>query len=138
MGMPLGIGMPLGMGVPLGVGVGMFGAILSIGIPIWSIGMSQHMPSGFGASGACCCEAFAGPSGNAPEELVQVPAKKLATAIMAKAKTVATVRLRWRRLAPTLLKKLIVKSSRSERRVARQATTSHIASIVACVYCLCT
>jgi hypothetical protein len=46
---------------------------------------------------------------------------------MAKAKTAATVRLRSRRLAPTLLKKLIVESSRSERRVARQATTSHIA-----------
>ena len=98
------------------------------------IGMSQHMPSGLGASGglgalgACCCEAFAGPGVNAPEELVQVPAKKLATAIVAKAKTAATVRLRSRRLAPTLLKKLIVKSSRSERRVTRQATTSHIAS----------
>jgi hypothetical protein len=47
---------------------------------------------------------------------------------MAKAKTAATVRLRPRRLAPTLLKKLIVESSRSERRVARQVTTSHSAS----------
>src|ERR1035441_2039444 len=97
--------------------------------------MPQHMPSGLGASGglgtlgACCCEAFAGPSVKAPEELVQVPAKKLATAIVAKVKTAASVRLRSRRLAPTLLKKLIVKSSRSERRVTRQATTSHIASI---------
>jgi hypothetical protein len=115
--MPLGIGIPLGIGVPLGVGVS--GAILSEGVPILSIdiGMSQHMPSGFGASGACCCEAFAGPSVKAPEELVQVPAKKLAAAIVAKAKTAATVRLRSRRLAPTLVKKLIVKSSRSERRI---------------------
>jgi hypothetical protein len=88
------------------------------------------MPSGFGASGACCCEAFAGPSVKAPEELVQVPARKLAAAIVAQAKTAATVRLRSRRLAPTLVKKLIVKSSQSERRMTRQATTSHIASIV--------
>ena len=58
--------------------------------------------------GACCWEAFAGPSVKAPEEPVQAPAKKLATAIVAKAKTAATVRLRSRRLAPTLLKKLIV------------------------------
>jgi len=111
-GMPGGIGLLLGIGVPVGVGVGVgvFGSILSIGIPIWSIvlGMPQHMPSRLGALGACCCEAFAGPSVNAPEEPVQVPAKKVATAIMATAKTVATVRLRSRRLAPTLLKKLIV------------------------------
>jgi hypothetical protein len=126
-GVRLGIGMPLGIGVSLGVGIGMFGVILSIGID-----MSQHMPSGLGASeglgalGACCCEAFAGPSVNAPEELVQVPAKKLATAIMAKAKTAATVRLRSRRLAPTLLKKPIVESFRSGPRVARRATTFHI------------
>jgi hypothetical protein len=85
---------------------------------------------GFGASGACCCEAFAGPSVKAPGELVQVPAKKLAAAIVAKAKTAATARLRSRRLAPTLVKKLIVRSSQSERRKARQATTSHIISIV--------
>jgi hypothetical protein len=138
-GIPLGIGMPLGIGVPLGVGVppGM-GLGMSFGVSILSIdiGMSQHMPSGlrasgdFGASGACCCEAFAGPSVNPPEGLVQVPAKKLATAIVAKAKTAATVRLRSRRLAPTLLKKLIVKSSRSEWRMARQATTSHSVQIV--------
>jgi hypothetical protein len=132
-GMPGGIGLPLGIGVPVGVGVGVGvgGSILSIGIPIWSIviGMPQHMPSGLGALGACCCEAFAGPSVNAPEELVQVPAKKLATAIVANAKTAATVRLRLRRLAPTLLKKLIVKSSRSEWRMARQATTSHSVQI---------
>jgi hypothetical protein len=114
-GVPLGMGMPLGIGVPLGVGIGMFGAILPIGIPIWPIGMSQHMPSGLGASGglgalgACCWEAFAGPSVNAPEELVQVPAKKLATATTVTAKTAATVRLR---------RNPIVESSRSERRVA--------------------
>jgi hypothetical protein len=54
---------------------------------------------------------------------------------VAKAKTAATVRLRSRRLAPTLVKKLIVKSSRSEQRMARQATTSHIASGV-CLYLL--
>ena len=149
MGMPVGIGIPggigvsLGIGVLLGVGIGMFGAILSIGIPIFSIGidMPQHMPSGLGAPGglgasaACCCEAFAGPSVNAPEELVQVPAKKLATATTVKAKTAATVRLRSRRLAPTLVKKLIVESFRSERRVARRATTSHSANIV-CLYLL--
>jgi hypothetical protein len=110
-GMPPGIGIPPGAGMPLGIGIGMFGAILSIGIPILSIGISQHMPSGLGASGACCCEAFAGPSVNAPEELVQVPAKKLATATTVKAKTAATVRLRLRRNP-------IVESSRSERRVA--------------------
>jgi hypothetical protein len=114
-GMPPGIGIPLGAGMPLGIGIGMLGAILSVGIPILSIGMSQHMPSGLGASGglgtsgACCCEAFAGPSVNAPEELVQVPAKKLATATTVKAKTAATVRLRLRRNP-------IVESSRSERR----------------------
>jgi len=145
MGMPLGIGIPGGIGVSLGVGVsvgvciGMFGAILSIGIPILPIGipilpigidMPQHMPSGLGASeglgasGACRCEAFTGPSVNAPEELVQLPAKKLATAIMAQAKTAATVRLRSRRLAPTLLKKIIVESFRSEPRVARRAPAS--------------
>jgi hypothetical protein len=152
MGMPLGIGIPGGIGVSLGVGVsvgvciGMFGAILSIRIPILPIGidMPQHMPSGLGASeglgasGACCCEAFTGPSVNAPEELVQVPAKKLATAIMAQAKTAATVRLRSRRLAPTLLKKLIVESFRSEPRVARRATTSQVLTSCTCVYYLCT
>ena len=97
-------------------------------MPILSIDidMPQHVPFGFGASGACCCEAFAGPCVKAPEELVQVPAKKLAAAIVAEAKTAATVRLWSRRLAPTLLKKLIVKSSRSERRMARQVTISHI------------
>jgi hypothetical protein len=137
-GMLLGIGVLLGVGVSVGVCIGMFGVILSIGIPILSIGidMPQHMPSGLGASeglgasAACCCVAFAGPSVNAPEELVQVPAKKLATAMVAKAKAVATVRLRSRRLAPTLLKKLIVESFRSERRVARQVTAYHIANIV--------
>jgi hypothetical protein len=114
-GMPPGIGIPPGAGMPPGIGIGMFGAILSIGIPILSIGMSQHMPlglgapGGLGASGACCCEAFAGPGVNAPEELVQVPAKKLATATTVTAKTAATVRLR---------RNPIVESSRSERRVA--------------------
>jgi hypothetical protein len=105
MGMPLGIGIPLGMGIPLGI---MLGPILSIGID------SQHLPPGLGASGglgasrACCCEAFVGPSVNAPEEPVQVPAKKLATAITVKANTAATVRLRSRSLTPSLLKDPII------------------------------
>ena len=130
--MPGAIGVLLGVGVSVGICIGILGAILSRGIPILfpGIDMPQHMPSGLGTSGACCCEAFAGPSVNAPEELVQVPAKKLATAIMAKANTAATVRLRSRKLAPTLLKKLTVKSFRSERRLARRATTSHIAITV--------
>jgi hypothetical protein len=114
MGMPLGIGIPLGAGIPLGIGIplgagiplgmGMLGLTLSIGID------SQHLPAGLGASGglgassACCCEAFVGPSVNAPEEPVQVPAKKLATAITMKANTAATVRLRSRSLTQSLLK----------------------------------
>ena len=109
-GVALGVGVGLGVGVSPGMGIGMSGGILSEGAPTLciDIGMAQHMPSGFGVLGACCCEAFAGPGVKAPEELVQVPAKKLAAAIVAEAKTATTVRLRSRRLAPTLLKKLIV------------------------------
>jgi hypothetical protein len=101
-------GIPLGFGIPLGMGI-LSMCILSIGID-----MSQHMPPGLGASGrvgasgACCCEACVAPRVNAPEEPLQVPAKKLATPITVKATTAATVRLRSRSLTPSLLKDPII------------------------------
>jgi hypothetical protein len=91
---PPGIGVPLGIGIPLGLG--MSGIILS------GIFMSQHMLPGFGAAGAggllgWGAEAVTGCTVNIPEEPAQVPAKKVATAIQAKAKTAAITRLRSRR-----------------------------------------
>jgi hypothetical protein len=107
---PPGIGVPLGIGIPLGLG--MSGIILS------GIFMSQHMSPGFGAAGGgglsgWGAEAVTGCSVNIPEDPAQVPAKKVATAIQAMAKTAAIRRLRSRRLLPNSPKNPIVDSSQS-------------------------
>jgi hypothetical protein len=107
---PPGIGVPLGIGIPLGLG--MSGIILS------GIFMSQHMSPGFGAAGGgglsgWGAEAVTGCSVNIPEDPAQVPAKKVATAIQAMAKTAAIRRLRSRRLLPSSPKNPIVDSSQS-------------------------
>jgi hypothetical protein len=116
---PPGIGAPLGIGIPLGFG--MSGIILS------GIFMSQHMSPGFGAAGGgglsgWGAEAITGCSVNIPEDPAQVPAKKVATAIQAKAKTAAIRRLRSRRLLPNSPKNPIIVSSRSGSR--RGASTT--------------
>jgi hypothetical protein len=107
---PPGIGVPLGIGIPLGLG--MSGIILS------GIFMSQHMSPGLGAAGGggllgWGAEAVTGCSVNIPEDPAQVPAKKVATAIQAMAKTAAIRRLRSRRLLPSSPKNPIVDSSQS-------------------------
>jgi hypothetical protein len=109
-GVPLGIGIPVGIGMPLGLG--MSGIILS------GIFMSQHMSPGLGAAGGgalsgCGAEAVTGCSVNIPEDPAQVPAKKVATAIQAMAKTAAITRLRSRRSLPSSPKNPIVDSSQS-------------------------
>jgi hypothetical protein len=107
---PPGIGAPLGIGIPLGLG--MSGIILS------GIFMSQHLSPGFGAAGAgglsgWGAEAVTGCSVKIPEDPAQVPAKKVATAIQAKAKTAAITRLRSRRSLLSSPKNPIVDSSQS-------------------------
>jgi hypothetical protein len=107
---PPGIGAPPGIGIPPALGIS--GIILS------GIFMSQHMPPGFGAAGGgglsgWGAEAVTGCSVNISEEPAQVPAKKVATAIQAEAKTAAIRRLRSRRSLPNSPKNPIVDSSRS-------------------------
>jgi hypothetical protein len=107
---PPGIGVPLGIGIPLGLGIS--GIILS------GIFMPQHMSPGFGAAGGgglsgWGAEAVTGCSVNISEDPAQVPAKKVATAIQAEAKTAAIRRLRSRRSLPNSPKNPIVDSSRS-------------------------
>jgi hypothetical protein len=107
---PPGIGVSLGIGIPLGLG--MSGIILS------GIFMPQHMSPGFGAAGGgglsgWGAEAVTGRSVNIPEDPAHVPAKKVATAIQAEAKTAAIRRLRSRRSLPNSPKNPIVDSSRS-------------------------
>jgi hypothetical protein len=106
---PPGI-IPPGIGAPLGLGIS--GIILS------GIFMPQHMSPGFGAAGGggwsgWGAEAVTGCSMNIPEDPAQVPARKVATAIQAEAKTAATRRLRSRRSPPNSPKNPIVDSSRS-------------------------
>jgi hypothetical protein len=113
-GVSLGI-IPPGIGMPLGLGIS--GIILS------GIFMPQHMSPGFGAAGGgglsgWGAEAVTGCSVNIPEDPAQVPAKKVATAIQAEAKTAAIRRLRSRRSLPNSPKNPIVDSSRSGRRGA--------------------
>jgi hypothetical protein len=108
-GVSLGI-IPPGMGMPLGLGIS--GIILS------GIFMPQHMSPGVGAAGGgglsgWGAEAVTGCSVNISEDPAQVPAKKVATAIQAEAKTAAIRRLRSRRSLPHSPKNPIVDSSRS-------------------------
>jgi hypothetical protein len=108
-GVSLGI-IPPGMGMPLGLGIS--GIILS------GIFMPQHMSPGVGAAGGgglsgWGAEAVTGCSVNISEDPAQVPAKKVATAIQAEAKTAAIRRLRSRRSLPNSPKNPIVDSSRS-------------------------
>jgi hypothetical protein len=108
-GVSLGI-IPPGIGMPLGLGIS--GIILS------GIFMPQHMSPGFGAAGGGGlsgrgAEAVTGCRVNIPEDPAQVPAKKVATAIQAEARTAAIRRLRSRRLPPKSPKNPIVDSSRS-------------------------
>jgi hypothetical protein len=110
MGIPLGMGMPLGMGIPLGM-------------VISGMDMPQHMSAGLEAPGlggllGCGAEVVTGRGAGTPEDPAQVPAKKLATAIQAKAKTAPITRLRSRSLEPSLLKDPIVDSSHSDWRSA--------------------
>jgi hypothetical protein len=112
---PPGIGAPLGIGIPLGLGIS--GIILS------GIFMPQHISPGFGAAGGgglsgWGAEAVTGCSMNIPEDPTQVPARKVATAIQAEAKTAAIRRLRSRRSLPNSPKNPIVESSQSGRRGA--------------------
>jgi hypothetical protein len=112
---PPGIGAPLGIGIPLGLGIS--GIILS------GIFMPQHMSPGFGAAGGgglsgWGAEAVTGCSMNIPEDPAQVPARKVATAIQAEAKTAAIRRLRSRRSLPNSPKNPIVDSSQSGFRCA--------------------
>jgi hypothetical protein len=113
---PPGIGVPLGIGMPLGLG--MSGIILAAGIF-----MSQHMSPGFGAAGGgglsgWGADAVTGCSVNIPEDPAQVPAKKVASAIQAVAKTAAITRLRSRRSLPSSPKNPIVDPFQSGRRGA--------------------
>jgi hypothetical protein len=78
--------MPLGIGIPLGM-------------VISGMDMPQHMSPGLEAPGVggllgCGAEVVIGRGAGTSEEPAQVPAKKLATAIQAKAKTAPTTRLR--------------------------------------------
>jgi hypothetical protein len=112
---PPGIGAPLGIGILLGLG--MSGIILS------GIFMPQHMSPGFGAAGGGGLSgwgavAVTGCSMNIPEDPAQVPARKVATAIQAEAKTAAIRRLRSRRSLPNSPKNPIVDSSQSRFRCA--------------------
>jgi hypothetical protein len=114
-GVPLGIGIPVGIGIPLGLG--MSGIILS------GVFMPQHMSPGFGAAGGgglsgWGAEAVTGCSVNIPEDPAQVPARKVATAIQAMAKTAAITPLRSRRSLPSSPKNPIVDSSQSGLRGA--------------------
>jgi hypothetical protein len=112
MGIPLGIGMPLGMGIPLGIG-------MPLGMDMSGIDMPQHMSPGLAAPGlggllGCGAEVVTGRGARTSEEPAQVPAKKLASAIQAEAKTAAITRLRSRSLEPSLPKNPIVDSSHSD------------------------
>lgn len=80
------MGIPLGMGMPLGIDMS-------------GMDMPQHMSPGLEAPGlggllGCGAEVVTGRGAGTPEEPAQVPAKKLATAIQAKAKTAPITRLR--------------------------------------------
>src|ERR1700729_1956558 len=117
--------MPPGI-IPPGIGV-------SLGIIPPGIGM----PLGFGAAGGgglsgWGAEAVTGCSVNIPEDPAQVPAKKVATAIHAEAKTAAIRRLRSRRSLPNSSKNPIVDSSRSgvKRRLPNQMTSRGGTSLV--------
>ena len=108
MGIPLGIGIPLGMGIRLGM-------------VISGMDMPQHMSAGLEAPGlggllGCGAEVVTGRGAGTPEEPAQVPAKKLATAIEAEAKTAPITRLRSRSLEPSSPKDPIVDSSHSDWR----------------------
>jgi hypothetical protein len=137
MGMPLGLGIPLGIGIPLGMGI-------RLGMVISGMDMPQHMSAGLEAPGVggllgCGAEVVTGRGAGTPEEPAQVPAKKLATAIQAKAKTAPITRLRSRSLEPRSPKNPIVDSSHSDwRSTLCERTTSPALSAYHPVYYLTT
>jgi hypothetical protein len=112
-GIPPGIGARLGIGIPPGIG-----APLGIGIVLSGFFMLQHMPSDLGSAGGGGSsgwgdETATGRGVDICEDVAQAPAKKVATAMHAIARTAAITRLRSRRLLPNPPKNAIVDSFQS-------------------------
>jgi hypothetical protein len=89
---------------------------IPLGMDMSGMDMPQHMSPGLEAPGfggllGCGAEVVTGRGAGTPEEPAQVPAKKLATAIQATAKTAPITRLRSRSLEPSSPKNPIVDSS---------------------------
>jgi hypothetical protein len=92
---------------------------IRLGMVISGMDMPQHMSAaapGLGGLLGCGAEVVTGSGAGTSEEPAQVPAKKLATAIEAEAKTAPITRLRSRSREPSSPKDAIVDSSHSDWR----------------------